>query len=170
MGEVSQAADDRERDRLVLHDADLGESPGKGTPAPAGKGTTNERMPRWTIQDLAAYEQRRKNFNSTLSPGGSVGAMESAIGEPASIPTLDRGKEVCQGSPKSVACCVRIVSFRSRLIDEDNLIAGAKSLRDQIAFRLGADDADPRLCWEYAQVKTTGPEGTLVVITATNKP
>lgn len=60
---------------------------------------------------------------------------------------------------------VTIVSFRRRLIsDQDNLVAGAKALRDAIARWLNVDDADRVVRWEYGQVQTAGEEGTVVRI------
>ncbi len=64
----------------------------------------------------------------------------------------------------SVGFCVTIVSFRHFEVDDDNLGAGAKSLRDAIAASLGVDDRDKRLWWEIRQVLTRGAEGSLVEI------
>lgn len=73
-----------------------------------------------------------------------------------------------EGSPQRPRFCVVILSLRHRLIDaHDNLRTGAKPLVDRITERLGfQDDADPRLTWEYGQVLTNGPEGTLVLISS----
>lgn len=60
---------------------------------------------------------------------------------------------------------ITIVSFRRRLLDSDNLIAGAKQLRDVIAEMLGSSDAESAgIDWEYAQILTRGEEGTLMRI------
>lgn len=66
---------------------------------------------------------------------------------------------------------VTIISLRKRLVDgHDNLRTGAKPLVDRITDFLGfRDDSDSALSWEYAQVKTTGQEGTVVVIEATSE-
>lgn len=40
-----------------------------------------------------------------------------------------------------------------RELDDDNLRGALKSVRDGVAFWLGADDRDPRITWEYAQEK-----------------
>lgn len=48
-------------------------------------------------------------------------------------------------------CAVRIIRIGPRRLDDDNLVASAKHLRDGIADRLGVDDADSRVVWEYAQ-------------------
>lgn len=64
----------------------------------------------------------------------------------------------------SVVICVEIVRYGVRALDEDNLIAGAKPLRDAIARSLGVDDADKRIRWRYSQVLTECSTGTLVRI------
>lgn len=48
-------------------------------------------------------------------------------------------------------CTVKLIRIGLKLLDGDNLQAGMKALRDGIADRLGVDDADPRVTWEYAQ-------------------
>lgn len=50
-------------------------------------------------------------------------------------------------------CTVKMTRIGLRLLDSDNLQGGLKGLRDGIADRLGVDDADPRVTWEYAQEK-----------------
>lgn len=50
-----------------------------------------------------------------------------------------------------VPCVVKITRIGLKIMDMDNCIAGCKNLRDGIAARLGVDDADPRVTWEYAQ-------------------
>lgn len=50
-------------------------------------------------------------------------------------------------------CVVRLTRVGPRLLDTDNLAGGFKALRDGIATRLGVDDADPQVVWEYAQRK-----------------
>lgn len=60
-------------------------------------------------------------------------------------------------------CTVEIVRVAPRKLDGDNLQAAAKALRDGIADRLGVDDADPSVTWEYAQQK--GPYSVIVRIT-----
>ena len=48
-------------------------------------------------------------------------------------------------------CVVTLTRVAPRRLDDDNLAAGFKALRDGIADRLGVDDADPRVTWRYAQ-------------------
>lgn len=50
-------------------------------------------------------------------------------------------------------CVVTLTRVAPRRLDGDNLQSGFKALRDGIADRLGVDDADPRVRWEYDQVR-----------------
>ena len=54
---------------------------------------------------------------------------------------------------------------KRKLMDEhDNLKASLKPLVDAIAASLRLEDKDPRLRWQYAQVKTTGTLGVTVTL------
>ena len=46
---------------------------------------------------------------------------------------------------------ITLTRLGGRQMDDDNLVAAFKALRDGIAARLGLDDADPRLRWRYEQ-------------------
>lgn len=46
---------------------------------------------------------------------------------------------------------VRLVRLSTRTLDDDNLRGALKAVRDGCADRLGVDDRDPRVTWEYAQ-------------------
>ena len=48
-------------------------------------------------------------------------------------------------------CVITIERHGKRLMDDDNLQAACKALRDGIADRLGVDDADSRVTWRYKQ-------------------
>jgi hypothetical protein len=50
-----------------------------------------------------------------------------------------------------VPCTVTLTRISSGVLDDDNLPASLKSVRDQIAALSGVDDADPRIKWVYAQ-------------------
>lgn len=51
-------------------------------------------------------------------------------------------------------CAVTLTRIApKRTLDTDNLAAGFKAVRDEIAVWLGADDADPRIEWRYQQRK-----------------
>jgi hypothetical protein len=53
--------------------------------------------------------------------------------------------------PATIPCTVTITRIAPRLLDDDNLAGGAKSLRDGVADWLAIDDRDPRVRWSYAQ-------------------
>lgn len=46
---------------------------------------------------------------------------------------------------------VRLTRLAPRLLDDDNLQAALKHVRDGVADALGLHDDDPRLHWSYAQ-------------------
>ena len=51
---------------------------------------------------------------------------------------------------------VRLVRIGRRMLDDDNLCGGFKSIRDGVADALGMKDNDPRIKWTYEQ--ETGKE------------
>lgn len=99
---------------------------------------------------------------STIRANLDLGAGQDPKPQPHPLPALDQKSQVQRGS--SLGLVVSLVCFRSKLVDFDNLVAGCKPLRDAVAATLGLDDADPRLEWEYHQIKTTGPNGVLVKV------
>ena len=52
-----------------------------------------------------------------------------------------------------VPCSVKLVRIAPRPLDSDNLAISFKACRDGIADRLGVDDGDSRIDWQYAQEK-----------------
>lgn len=48
-------------------------------------------------------------------------------------------------------CVVTLTRIAPRELDDDNIRSACKSLRDGVADRLGIDDRDPRVRWEYGQ-------------------
>lgn len=48
-------------------------------------------------------------------------------------------------------CVVTLVRVAPRDLDDDNLASGFKAVRDGVADRLGINDRDPRVKWQYAQ-------------------
>lgn len=55
---------------------------------------------------------------------------------------------------------VRLVRLSPSALDDDNLRGALKAVRDGVADRLGVDDRDPRVTWEYAQERGT-PTGAV---------
>lgn len=84
--------------------------------------------------------------------------------EPNPKPALVKDLPRQSGNRSSLAVSVLFVAMRHRLLDEDNLVAGFKHLRDVVSRTLGVDDADPRIQWRCSQCRTDGREGTVVVI------
>lgn len=113
---------------------------------------------------LPVSEATRKR-NPHLYPMGGVAADRT---ERAPLPALEQGQQKQPGRKKSVGgraqLRVELTQYRHRLLDPDAIAAAAKPLTDAIAKRLGVDDADPVVEWEWNQVKTGGPEGVLVTI------
>ena len=91
-----------------------------------------------------------------------LGAVSPAQPQPAGYRPAPRAHPPQGRRPRRLVVC--LVSFRRRLLDDDNHVGACKYLRDAIAATIGLDDADPRLRFEYAQCRTTGPEGVLVKI------
>lgn len=48
---------------------------------------------------------------------------------------------------------VKLVRVSPRELDDDNLRAALKSVRDAVAIRLGVDDRSPLVAWDYGQEK-----------------
>ncbi len=66
----------------------------------------------------------------------------------------------------TLPCVVRLVRLSAGTLDDDNLRAALKSVRDGIADRLGVADNSPLVRWEYGQAKCKrGEYGVRVEIT-----
>lgn len=94
----------------------------------------------------------------------SVGSVAMPKREQSSPSPLDSKLPRRNGRSRSLVVVISLVSFRKRILDDDNLIAGFKPLRDAIAASLNVDDADPRIRWQYGQQRTDGEQGTIVLI------
>lgn len=93
-----------------------------------------------------------------------VRRVVDTITQQNALPALVEKPQARRVRKGRVAIVVTIISYRPGELDEDNLIAGAKPLRDSIAKSLGLDDADKRLRFEYGQFQTRGATGTHVLI------
>lgn len=91
--------------------------------------------------------------------------VQTPVGKSNPLQALGPGEKVQRRSKTCVVVHVTITSYRKREIDDDNLIAAGKNLRDLIARELSVDDNDKRIRWEYGQVITRGLEETHVRIT-----
>lgn len=56
-----------------------------------------------------------------------------------------------QGRKIALPCVVRLTRIGAKALDSDNLAGSFKAVRDAIARRLGIDDGDPRIKFEYSQ-------------------
>jgi hypothetical protein len=56
--------------------------------------------------------------------------------------------------PFPLPCVVTLIRLGPKALDDDNLVACFKGCRDGIAGRLGVDDADPRVRWQYDQERS----------------
>lgn len=67
---------------------------------------------------------------------------------------------------------VQLTAYRNRELEDDNLSASFKALRDAIADSLlpglPAGQADAWFRWEYGQAETRGEEGVVVMISVDN--
>lgn len=78
-------------------------------------------------------------------------AWIKATGHPANNAELPRGKRH-----------VRIVAYRSRMLDDDNVVGGAKHLRDAlVGCCLLLDDNARWSSWEYVQRLRSHPENPM---------
>lgn len=78
-------------------------------------------------------------------------------------PTLVRGQKGARQSTAGPFYRVQIISLREGELDNDNLEGGYKGLRDAIADRIGLDDNQKFITWEYGQMKSANL-GTIVSI------
>lgn len=86
----------------------------------------------WAVQ---AKRRREERHNATWGCSG---------------PLTDHRNDLANGSLVGVS--VQITRIAPRELDDDNLRASAKSIRDGITDALGLkNDRDPKLQWEYAQ-------------------
>jgi len=94
-----------------------------------------------------------------------VGGVVPALDKPKPGRALVKDVQARQEGQGGVRYCITLISCRRKPIDgHDNLKHGQKSLVDAIAEWIGHDDADPRISWQYSQIKTDGPEGVIVTI------
>jgi hypothetical protein len=94
-----------------------------------------------------------------------LGTLETNGPKPAKARPLDDRPEKHQGGKEGVAIRITCVALRRRLLDGHDAVAfSMKPLTDAIARSLRMDDADPRLSWEYSQLRTDGEQGVMVKI------
>ena len=109
------------------------------------------------------YDNSRSESFKKLNPHLALAGLQNPIAQSKPARPLVEQKKASHGSGAGPRYRVAIISLRKRILDDDNLRGGAKQLRDLIAARLGIDDAEKFVEWEYGQVKSDG-EGTIVKI------
>jgi hypothetical protein len=117
------------------------------------------------LQNQGWEKQSDGSYAKTKTNRAFVGQLPHTEPQHSEIQALAGRSPPKTGCRKAMGrVCVQIISLRKRLIDDDNLIGGAKPLRDQIAKSLGLDDGDPRLVFEYSQIKMRANCGTHIII------
>lgn len=113
-------------------------------------------MPNWTPSDLLEYARKQ---NQARSGRGQAGKPERPVcNEP-----LGEGRAQKEGPTRTI---VRIMSYRVRLLDKDNLYGGAKPYVDALRY-CGAleDDSPDAIDLEITQEKVSqGNERTEIEI------
>ena len=94
----------------------------------------------------------------------ALGGVSSQEHKPKSRPALVKNAPRRQSGQASLDVIIRIVAVRNFYCDEDNSRTAYKPLQDAIAKSLGVDDGADCIRFEYGQLYSPGPEGTIVVI------
>lgn len=109
------------------------------------------------LNDLPAAAKKRNPH--LFNPVGAVAKPEPQSNH---VEPLACSRKIQKGGPYRFV--ISLVRFGPGTLDDDNLAGGFKPLRDAIAIELGIDDRDGRVRWEYGQIETRGPTGTIVKI------
>lgn len=112
----------------------------------------------------ALFPRASESFLRDNADSGSLGGRETAQRKRDPVQALERRARPRPVRKARVAVVITIIGFTNAFSDDDNIGAGAKSLRDCIAASLGVDDGDKRLKWEYVACQTAGREQYLVRI------
>lgn len=68
-----------------------------------------------------------------------------------------------RGRKVQLPCLVKLTRVGPKAMDSDNLTSAFKGIRDAIARRLGIDDGDPRIKFEYDQTAIGRREYNIIV-------
>ncbi len=113
----------------------------------------------------AKLRRRIEEADAIQNRNCSVGRVATTSPEQPPVQTLVCQKQKPSSRKSRVEVRVVLIAFRRKLLDEhDSLAFSFKPLVDEIAATFGIDDADPRLSWEFHQIKTSGETGCLVRI------
>ena len=94
-------------------------------------------------------------------PMAAVSNRDSEHGAGRALGEANKRPKSGKGSP---SYRVTFISVRARELDDDNLIAGCKQLRDAVAAHLGLADDKKSIRFHYGQVVSAGEQGTIVMI------
>lgn len=108
-----------------------------------------------TLNDLPPHIKK-------LNPHLFMGSVEKQLTQQNFTAALDSKRRRCKTGKSRLV--ISLVSYRRKLLDDDNLEGGLKPLRDAIAASIGIDDGDSGLVWKYGQIQTDGQQGTAVKI------
>ena len=115
-------------------------------------------MPRWTQDDLRAFEERRRIRRGEVE-------RTVAVMEPTPRNDVARAAPVQEADDERIV--VRVISTRSRLLDEDNL--AEKYLVDALRYAgLLAEDCPEKVKIEVSQRKCREGEEEHVIIEITS--
>lgn len=88
----------------------------------------------------------------TLGPNGSHGHWRTlAARRKRERMAGFAGAALVAGVEPTLPCAVTLTRLSAGELDGDNLQGALKGVRDGVADRLGVDDRDPRVIWEYGQ-------------------
>lgn len=85
----------------------------------------------------------------TVGPNGSHGHWRKTYARRKR--ERQQAKLLCPAHP--LPCIVKLTRLSAGTLDFDNLVGALKATRDGCADKLGVKDNDPRVEWQYGQVK-----------------
>lgn len=91
-----------------------------------------------------------------------VGGLQASKPKPAQRSEVQTGK--LEGGQRGVVYRVTFVLHLRKPYDDDNVVSSCKQIRDAVAESLRIDDGDPRIKFQYNQIRTEGSEGVNVII------
>jgi hypothetical protein len=106
----------------------------------------------------------KERLEAARADGPDLGAMAAAQRKPDPVPALVEVAPVLRRSQRRVAIVVTLIRCGAKPLDDDNLTACFKALRDSVAASFGVADNDPRVKWCYGQCPGPGAKGSIVKI------
>jgi hypothetical protein len=106
-----------------------------------------------------------RQLNPHLFNAGGLGANKPQRATPLGQKEARPGRSGSGPVSRPPHYRVSLIAYVHRVHDRDNLIAGFKPLRDAVARRLGLDDRDDIISWDYGQCVSATERGTIVRIT-----